>query len=164
MGFLSKIFGRRQTVEVVTSPVPIAAPKQPEAPPRPAPGRLLKVDWRDGSFPMEVVGESNYQPALVSICGSHTREGHDGEYEAIIELEPSNRYDPNAVKVMIKGKTVGYLPREQAKRVGGQLDEAGSAAARCRARIRGGWRTNQYDEGDFGVRLGVPMRGPVTFV
>ncbi|UWZ37057.1 HIRAN domain-containing protein [Dactylosporangium roseum] len=30
--------------------------------------------------------------------------------------EPANRYDPNAVRVVCAGHTVGYLPREQAKR------------------------------------------------
>jgi len=28
--------------------------------------------------------------------------------------EPSNRYDPNAVQVMIEGKVVGYLSRRNA--------------------------------------------------
>jgi hypothetical protein len=61
---------------------------------------------------MEVVGESNYQKALSEILGPHTRAGYDEELGAVIELEPSNPYDSNAVAVKIRGYLVGYLPRD----------------------------------------------------
>lgn|GEM_PF-1409419 len=117
------------------------------------------IQWRDGSYPMDVVGESNYQSALVAICGRHTRHGHESLYTALLKLEPSNRYDPNAVQVLIDNQLVGYLPREQAARLKGQMDEANLTEVRCRARVRGGWRTNQYDEGHYGVQLSMPTMG-----
>jgi hypothetical protein len=112
---------------------------------------------------MEVVGESHYQQALIAICGPHTRVGHDETFSAVIELEPSNPYDSNAVVVKIHGRVVGYLPREQATRVGSQLREEGLFGVGCIARVRGGWRTNQYDEGHFGVQLAIPQRGWIDF-
>ncbi|MEM9138209.1 MAG: HIRAN domain-containing protein [Pseudomonadota bacterium] len=112
---------------------------------------------------MEVVGESNYQQALSTICGAHTRDGYDQQLSAIIELEPSNQYDSNAVVVKIQGQVVGYLPREQAARVGSKMREEGLSSTGCQARVRGGWRTNQHDEGNFGVRLAIPQRGWIDF-
>ena len=35
-----------------------------------------RVVWREGSFPMEVVGELSYQKELIAIYGRHTRYGH----------------------------------------------------------------------------------------
>ena len=78
--------------------------------------------------------------------------------------EPSNPYDPNAVRVLIRGRLVAYLCREDAIRFGEEMAAAGrpGEGARCAAKIVGGWRTNQYDEGYFGVRLGIPGWGPFT--
>lgn len=121
------------------------------------------VIWRSGSFPMKVVGESNYQDTLSGICGPHTRNGHNHKTSAIIELEPENLHDNNAVVVKINGRVVGYLPREQAQRVGSQLREEGHSRANCHALIRGGWRTNQYDQGNFGVSLAIPQMGWIDF-
>lgn len=121
------------------------------------------IVWRSNSFPLHVVGESNYQPALISICGQYTRSGYDHEHSALIMLEPSNRHDPSAVVVKIYGLRVGYLPRNQAVRVGTQMKEVGIQHAKCMARIRGGWRTNQYDEGMYGVSLAVPKMGQIDF-
>lgn len=156
MGILSFLFGRRDAPEVreyQSLTTPFARPKPPS----------VCIQWRDGSFPMKVVGESYFQDALTSICGRHSRYGHEVECVATIEREPSNPYDPNAVKVVIQGQKVGHLPCEQAARVGEQLSKAGLSAALCAARIRGGWRTNQYDEGMFGVSLAIPNRGDIQF-
>lgn len=121
------------------------------------------VQWRDDSYPMEAVGESHYQEALENICGGHSRYGHEFECIAILAPEPENRFDSNAVKVSIKGKTVGYLSRQQAGRVSSAMRELNLLQAGCRAKINGGWRTNQYDSGYFGVRLSIPNRGAIDF-
>jgi hypothetical protein len=131
--------------------------------PKPKSAQQPRIRWREGSFPMQVVGESNYQDALIAICGAHTRHGHEGEHEAFIEPEPSNPHDPNAIMVKIRGRKVGYLPREHAQRVGQQMQKAGLVAAACPARVRGGWRTNQYDEGHYGVSLAIPNLGWIDF-
>ncbi|PJI41134.1 MAG: hypothetical protein CTR54_11950 [Rhizobium sp.] len=119
------------------------------------------VVWKVGSFPMEVVGESNYQDALKRICGGFSRQGHDKVVEARLELEPTNPHDDNAVRITISGLTVGYLPRAQAERVASFMRSNGFNLLVCDALINGGWRTNQHDSGFFGVRLGVPNRGAI---
>jgi hypothetical protein len=157
MGLWSWLFGKPQ-VPIVVSPAP--PPTEERLQPRPV---IKKIVRTTKSFGMEVVGESTYQDALVAICGKHSRTGYDGEHQATLVLEPSNAYDPNAVMVMIGGLRVGYLAREQAIRVGGFIRAAGLDRATCDARVQGGWRTNQYDEGHYGVRLAVPGRGEIAF-
>lgn len=161
MGLFSWLFGKSDNQGERAESA--ASPQQPKFQSA-RPAALKRIQWREGSFPMEAVGESNYQSALKSLCGAHTRDGYDVEFEAMIEREPTNAYDANAIMVLIKGKKVGYLPREQAERVGSQMASQGVTAVRCRARVRGGWRTNQYDEGNFGVRLAIPNRGDLAFV
>jgi NAD-dependent DNA ligase len=122
-----------------------------------------RVSWREGSFPMNAVGESHYQDVLEKICGGHSRYGHEFEVDADLLRQPTNPHDANAVAVKIRGNIVGHLSREQAARVSSQMAEDGIDQVACRAKIVGGWRTNQYDEGFFGVRLAIPMWGWIDF-
>lgn len=154
MGLISWLLGKKETR---TDP---DAPSRPRPPSR---SRTPRIVWRTDSYPSEVVGESNYQAALTSICGAHTRHGHDLEVVASLSREPANAHDPNAVMVSIRGMKVGYLPRDQAQRVSAQMRQDDLATVECNACIRGGWRTNQHDEGHFGVRLAMPMRGWIDF-
>ncbi|MEO5324268.1 HIRAN domain-containing protein [Mesorhizobium sp. CC13] len=112
---------------------------------------------------MDAVGERNYQDTLAGLCRGHSRYGHSARFEAEIAREPQNPHDENAVVVSIKGQKVAYLPREQAARVSAGMQHAGLSVARCAAEIVGGWRTNQHDEGSFGVRLAIPTRGAIDF-
>lgn len=152
------LFGRRTDVRskpiVTARTTPLrSAGTRPNSPHGPF------IVWRKGSFPMEVVGESHYQAALEQVCGPHNREGYRVEVNAVLVREPDNPHDPNAVSVEVGGQKVGYLPRENAIRVGGQMDDEGLARVGCGGFISGGWRTNQYDEGLFGIRLAVPNQG-----
>ena len=122
-----------------------------------------RVKWRNNSYELNAVGESHYQPMLNRICGGHNRKGHHFETDADLVREPNNPYDPNAVAVMIHGGTVAYLPKEQARRFSMQMDKEGVDRAACRAKIVGGWRTNQHDEGRFGLRLALPLDGWLDF-
>lgn len=131
---------------------------------RPASRPLAQIVWRDGSYPTNAVGESHYQDAFEALCGGYTRSGHQIACTALLVPEPSNPYDVNAVKVTIQGRLVGYLSREGAVRFHAEMAAAGrpGEGAQCAAMIKGGWRTNQYDEGSFGVSLGVPGWGKFT--
>lgn len=73
---------------------------------------------------VNVVGESNYQPAIREACD--WEPGTDTHFECFAELvpEPTNRYDPNAVRVDIDGACVGYLSREDAVELGPAISEA----------------------------------------
>lgn len=64
--------------------------------------------------------------------------------EAILEPEPSNRYDRDAVKVIVEGEHVGYVPSEQARLVGNAVRRAPRGeAAGCPVRI---WATKDGRE------------------
>lgn len=105
-----------------------------------------------------VRGESNYQAALWRACGS----GADGPVQRVflaqLEPEPTNQYDRHAVRVLLDGLLVGYLPREVAPEVQPMLmDWAKSGyAGTCRADVRGGTR----DKPVLGIVLhaGSPFR------
>jgi HIRAN domain len=73
---------------------------------------------------VNVVGESNYQPAIRKACG--WKPGTDTHFECFAELvpEPTNLHDPNAVRVDINGTCVGYLSRADAVELGPAIREA----------------------------------------
>lgn len=130
--------------------------------PEPSRGvELPRINHKPGSYPGEAVGESNYQEALGRICGGHNRGGHGFVCLAELRPEPDNPYDENAVQVVIEKSLVGYLSRANAVRFHHEMATAGFAGsgAICGAKIDGGWRTNQHDEGSFGVKLALPGRG-----
>lgn len=107
-------------------PSPARAPKQPaarRAPKQTAVRRAAEPvagtrPWiaGDGKYRLEVVGESNYQKALAKICGGQSEDGANLFVLAELVPEPDNPHDPRAVRVDIRGLTVGYLPRESAAR------------------------------------------------
>lgn len=164
MGWLSDFLSGLRGGAKVQQPAPAERPLRSSI--EPPPGRLPKaghIQWRSGSFPTAVVGESNYQSAIMAECGSHTRYGVEHECLATVRPDPGNRFDANAVEVLIRGQRVGFLSREEAPRMKEALEAVGLASATCGARINGGWRTNQHDEGHFGVRLAIPGWGPLDF-
>jgi ssDNA-binding Zn-finger/Zn-ribbon topoisomerase 1 len=76
---------------------------------------------------------------------------------AIFLPEPSNPYDPNAVRVGLGppwGK-VGYLSREDAVRYRPVIDRlaAMGKVTACRASLKGGWDRGRGDRGSFGITL-----------
>jgi hypothetical protein len=73
------------------------------------------------SFPDEVVrvvGVSHYQEPLLAIVGAAGDERVRQAVTATLEPEPENPHDPNAVKVLVEGRHVGYLSRDDAVRYG----------------------------------------------
>lgn len=113
----------------------------------------------DGDFECEVVGESNYQAALVKITGGKTKDGHELDCVADLVPEPTNRHDRNAIMVQINGHLVGYLCRPHAAALSDILSQKGIAGAQANAVIVGGWarRTSRNAEGHFGVKLDIPL-------
>lgn len=115
------------------------------------------------SFPTNGVGELRYQDTLIAIFGPYARVKQKYLSNALLELEPSNPHDSNAVMIKIKGQKVAYLARADAVRVGSSMRSAGHAAVLCEALVSGGWRTNQHDTGPYGVFLRIPKRGEIVF-
>jgi hypothetical protein len=102
---------------------------------------------------LEVVGESNYQAALVA-----ERSANDGEDEigVILAPEPENTFDPKAVAVRtFKNVVLGYLAREEAARYQGTLLElrARGLVAICSGQLRGG----RGDKPHIGIWLDVEV-------
>ena len=96
---------------------------QPSAPTgtttsRPQPARLHSAarnpSLLGGHETLEVVGESFYQDALWVIVG-RTVEPVREPVTAILEPEPTNPYDANAIQVIIDRHPVGHLSREDAR-------------------------------------------------
>jgi hypothetical protein len=67
-----------------------------------------------GSETLEVVGESQHQEALWKIVGGFRRDPVSHPVEAVLLAEPDNPKDANAIRVLIGGRLVGYLSREDA--------------------------------------------------
>ena len=157
VGLLSWLFGKRgaQSGAVAARHTPggasLRSPKKPY------------VVWDDDRFPVDVVGEGARQDVLLEHCGGYNRNGHYKICAVTLVREPTNDHDPNAVVVLLDGAPVGYLSKGHARRFQKALREHGvnDQPVMCSAVITGGWRTNQYDSGHFGVRLGMPGQGHI---
>ena len=99
---------------------------------------------------VNVAGESHYQEALRAITKGESRV----ETTAALIPEPSNPHDPNAVRVEIEEKLVGYLPRVAAVAYGPLVTEPAERGrtAVCEAMISG-------RDGMYGVFLQLPSVG-----
>lgn len=109
----------------------------------------------DGSFRVQVVGESRYRESFARIFGPRTPDGVDEERDASLVLDDDNAFDDHAVRVEIEGLPVGYLARGDARAYRRWLEAHGHGRARCQcsALIRGGWDRGAGDRGDYGVSL-----------
>lgn len=91
-----------------------SAPRAPIAAPTGTPFLLL---GSDGYTWMEVEGEFARTDAIEKIIGRRLQVNQEVELvelDAELRPEPTNRYDKNAVMVLIKGLHVGYLGRDYA--------------------------------------------------
>lgn len=157
MGLLDRLFRKESNAKEETPRVEVSEPRRQ---------RYEVVDERDesklpanavllgGQDRVEVKGESNYQDALDEICGGKCAEGHGRRVFVILQPEPENPYDPNAIALQMDGKTVGYLAKQAALEyapIAKILSDKGKVGA-ARAYIKGGWRRGS-DEGHYGVEL-----------
>ena len=108
-----------------------------------------------GCFGFEVVGESNYQPALAAAAGGHPARGDGIEVTAWLVPEDSNRFDPYAVAVQVDGNTVGYLSRDDARSFRRRLGQKGltGSTSTCDAAIVGGGERSDGTAMFYGIRL-----------
>lgn len=127
----------------------------------PATARLYR-----GEESLEVVGESNYQDALWSLCGGVP--GGERVRHAVVAVlvpEPENPYDENAISVRVSSHRVGYLDRATAaSHVGGLRALVSSTrhhVALAGVIVGGGMRASgpgllgvwlDHNPADFGVR------------
>jgi hypothetical protein len=127
-------------------------------PSAPAPVTKAASTPRDKAKPkprrfVEIRGESHYQEALSTIAGGKTPDGHLMPVAARVIPEDGNPADPMAVRVEVRGQTVGYLSRYQAR----QFRKRSSIAVDCSAKIVGGWDRGRGDTGHFGIELDLTL-------
>ena len=110
-----------------------------------------------GEYDFEVVGESNYQGVLERLAGDHETESTDVEIVAELELENNNPHDPKAVAVRVRGQTVGYMSREDARSFRRRLGQKGlgSSTTTCGAQIVGGGTRRNGEKLSYGIRLDI---------
>lgn len=110
----------------------------------------------DYDFECEVVGESNYQNHLKAFAGNHGTDAAAVAVRAILMPEPTNPYDKNAVCIYINGKTVGYLPKDDAPIFLRRLTKrklSKTSATTCDAHIMGGFAKKDGSKASYGVKL-----------
>lgn len=107
------------------------------------------------TYALDIVGEASYQENIAKIAGQKTKDGVEHHTKACLILENTNPYDDQAVRVDIEGLTVGYLSRKDARSYREQLQINGHPLSTfsCDAKIVGGWKRSEYNQGHYGVKL-----------
>lgn len=132
MGLFNRLFGRSQPDALATTEVIHVAA-----------GR---------GFTFNIVGESQFQPALSILCGGKKLGGHKHEATAQLRFE-ANTHDPNAIGVYINGKQVGWIPAALTQDLRREVIALNAdQTMACKAKIVGGWN-DEDGEGHFGVKL-----------
>ena len=112
-----------------------------------------------GTQTVAVVGESSHQDELLALAGGQRPYG-GVELEAVAELvpHPDDPVEGYLVAVLIDGRRVGRLRREDAAALRPLVEEACREpdGATCAALVRGGWDGGGDDVGLLGVVLSLP--------
>ncbi len=113
-------------------------------------------------YPLEVVGESFHRSEIEKAIGFLGEdEGIDrDDLIATLILDDKNPADPNAVRVEIAGRLVGYLSRPAAKRYRAKIKALNliGVTCTCWASVRGGfYMKSQGRNADFGIRLDMDL-------
>ena len=115
-------------------------------------------DYVESGYNFDVVGESFQRDHLVALLKKN-KVIEVGEFatSAMLELEPTNDFDPNAVKVMVDGLQVGYVPKTFSGDVTRMMNDNGVTEFEVPALL--GWDNNnpmpaigvRLDMGEFGL-------------
>jgi hypothetical protein len=122
-------------------------------------GEVQVALWCE-SYKYNVVGESHYRDGLLRVIAAASPDERDaGEVYtlAVLQQEPTNKYDENAVRVLIDGEVVGYVPREDAAALGKMVSIVDGSGGQFGAGAVIGWSTYRQDA-PIGVRLDLPGR------
>jgi hypothetical protein len=133
----------RKASESIHGPeVPVVSASNSEAP-----------DGVDYNY--DVVGESFQRDHLTALIRAHNAfESGEIYSTAVLELEPTNPFDENAVKVVVEGTQVGYIPKFDSPAVTEMVKKSGKSSYEVPVRI--GWDTNSPSP-LIGVRLALTV-------
>jgi hypothetical protein len=103
---------------------------------------VSSIEAPDGvDYNYDVVGESFQRDHLTALIRAHNAfESGEIYSTAVLELEPTNPFDPNAVKVVVEGTQVGYIPKFDSPVVTEMVKKSGKSIYEVPVRI--GWDTN----------------------
>lgn len=152
----SNVIPQVQEVQI-KSPKPKAAPKSPENMPaqvsKPTNKRKNEGALANSRviYNYDIVGESYRRDNLLTIINEHNAISIGKLHiEAILDPEPLNTFDKHAVRVLIDGKHVGYIPKTDSERITKLIKESGKGSVKVKARI--GWDKNQTSQ-FIGVKI-----------
>ena len=119
---------------------------------------MSEEDYVESGYNFDVVGESFHRDHLVALLKKN-KVIEVGEFatSAMLQLEPTNDFDPNAVKVMVDGLQVGYVPKTFSGDVTRMMNDKGVTEFEVPALL--GWDNNnpmpaigvKLDMGEFGL-------------
>lgn len=109
----------------------------------------------DNSFSLEIIKESHYQQHLKKICGGYTKEGNEHSEVASLHYASKQSDDKNAIRVVMRNKTVGYLSPEDSKRYRKRLKRLKQEGIiiECNAKICGGTKLSMFNKTSFEIWL-----------
>jgi len=110
-----------------------------------------------GDFEFEVVGESFYQAELARLAGEHGEQSAEVSCMATLLLEDDNKHDPKAVAVLVDGRKVAHLSRDDARSFRRRLGakKLSGATTTCDALIVGGGTRRNGEKLMYGVKLDI---------
>jgi hypothetical protein len=111
-----------------------------------------------GDFEFEVVGESYYQKNLKVIAGSHGKQSAETAVVATLVPLDDNKFDKNAVQIVVADSLVGYLTREDAPRFRRRLSACklgSTTVTTCDALVVGGFIKKNGERANYGIQLDI---------
>jgi hypothetical protein len=109
----------------------------------------------DSEYVYDVVGESYRRDNLTALIRAHMAFDTGQIFStAVLEMEPTNEFDSSAVKVVVEGTQVGYIPKFDSPAVTEMIKKSGKKVYEVPVRV--GWDTNSPSP-LIGVRLALTV-------
>ena len=154
LGWLIGSTSRGRPVQKVERVAPSTESVRPVIISRQAPAIDLTNGRERCDFP--VVGATFHQETLIAMFGKYTRAGLTGHCGAEFTRDLNNSHDVNAIKVAIRGQTVGYFSRDEAQYLVEWMRANNvnkEYVFKCTAYLSGGSRSNQHDLIPYYVKI-----------
>jgi len=110
-----------------------------------------------GDFEFEVVGQSFYQKELSRLTGVQGEKSAEVQCVATLAREDDNKHDPKAVAVLVDGRKVAHLSREDARSYRRRLGakKLSGATTTCDALVVGEGTRRNGERLMYGIKLDI---------